>query len=82
MFELSDILFRIPVAREPHPTSPILTAELLLDAKTISGFKRVSVETAETFLIKFLLFIGLYLTNYRVSFTTYQESKHYEVLIL
>jgi len=55
------MLSRIPVAREPHPTNPILTAELLLDAKTISGFKIVSVESAETFLIKFRLFMGVFI---------------------
>jgi hypothetical protein len=50
---------RIPVAREPHPTRPILTAELLLEANTISGFKTVTAENADTFLIKFLLFMGI-----------------------
>jgi hypothetical protein len=57
MLALSAMLPNIPVARDPHPISPILTAELVLDAKTISGFKMVSVESADTFLIKFRLFI-------------------------
>jgi hypothetical protein len=57
MFVFAAILPRIPLARDPQPTSPTLTAELLFEANTMFGFRMVRVDSADTFLIKFLLFI-------------------------
>jgi len=46
----------------PHPMMPTLIAELILDPKTISGFKIIAAEMTALFLINNFRFIlvGIY----------------------